>query len=147
MFFKGIYDKTSTYFSNLINKIYSELSHLLTKLDKRITVIQRENEEEKVREKERIQEKIREEQREKEKIVAMEHCSKMDDLKMVAQTLCSAKKNLIEEIKSAMKCLSSVEEELKRVKSDAVNLQSLNKSIESEFSRIEATYFQKKSVV
>ena len=49
MFFKGIYDKTSTYFSNLINKIYSELSHLLTKLDKRITVIQRENEEEKVR--------------------------------------------------------------------------------------------------
>ena len=65
---------------------------------------------------------------------------------MVAQTLCSAKKNLIEEIKSAMKCLSSVEEELKRVKSDAVNLQSLNKSIESEFMRIEATYFQKKSV-
>ena len=61
MFFKGIYDKTSTYFSNLINKIYSELSHLLTKLDKRITVIQRENEEEKVREKERIQEKVREE--------------------------------------------------------------------------------------
>ena len=42
MFFKGIYDKTSTYFSNLINKIYSELSHLLTKLDKRITNIQRE---------------------------------------------------------------------------------------------------------
>ena len=41
MFFKGIYDKTSTYFSNLVNKIYSELSHLLTRLDKRITVIQR----------------------------------------------------------------------------------------------------------
>jgi hypothetical protein len=41
MFFKGIYDKTSTYFSNLVNKIYSELSHLLTKLDKRITSIQR----------------------------------------------------------------------------------------------------------
>ena len=51
MFFKGIYDKTSTYFSNLVNKIYSELSHLLTKLDKRITVIQRENEEDKQREK------------------------------------------------------------------------------------------------
>ena len=51
MFFKGIYDKTSTYFSNLVNKIYSELSHLLTKLDKRITVIQREQEEEKIREK------------------------------------------------------------------------------------------------
>ncbi len=54
MFFKGIYDKTSTYFSNLINKIYSELSHLLTKLDKRITVIQKENEEEKEKERERV---------------------------------------------------------------------------------------------
>ena len=51
MFFKGIYDKTSIYFSNLSNKIYSELSHLLTKLDKKITIIQRENEEEKIREK------------------------------------------------------------------------------------------------
>jgi hypothetical protein len=50
MFFKGIYDKTSTYFSNLVNKIYSELSHLLTKLDKRITHIQRENEDEKIKE-------------------------------------------------------------------------------------------------
>ena len=63
MFFKGIYDKTSTYFSNLVNKIYSELSHLLTKLDKRITVIQRENEEEKQKEKEHVEQKIREEKR------------------------------------------------------------------------------------
>ena len=47
MFFKGIYDKTGVYFSNLTNKIYSELSHLLTKLDKRITVIQREAQEQK----------------------------------------------------------------------------------------------------
>lgn len=42
MFFKGIYDKTFAYFSNLINKIYSELTHLLTRLDKRITTIQKE---------------------------------------------------------------------------------------------------------
>lgn len=41
MFFKGIYDKTQTYFTNLTNKIYSELAHLLTKLDKRITIIQK----------------------------------------------------------------------------------------------------------
>lgn len=47
MFFKGIYDKTGIYFSNLTNKIYSELTHLITKLDKRITVIQREVHEEK----------------------------------------------------------------------------------------------------
>lgn len=63
MFFKGIYDKTSTYFSNLINKIYSELSHLLTKLDKRITVIQREQHEEKQKEKETEELKQREVQR------------------------------------------------------------------------------------
>jgi DNA repair exonuclease SbcCD ATPase subunit len=147
MFFKGIYDKTSTYFSNLINKIYSELSHLLTKLDKRITVIQKENEEEKERERERVEQRIREEKREQEKIVAMEHCSKMDDLKVVAQTLVSSKRNLIEEIKSAMRCLASVEEELRRVKSDALSLQSLNKEIETEFTRIEQTYFTKKPVV
>ena len=136
MFFKGIYDKTNIYFSNLVNKIYSELSHLLTKLDKRITVIQKENEEEKERERERIEQRMREEKREQEKIVAMEHCSKMDDLKVVAQTLVSSKRNLIEEIKSAMRCLASVEEELRRVKSDAMSLQSLNKEIETEFTRI-----------
>jgi hypothetical protein len=63
MFFKGIYDKTSTYFSNLINKIYSELSHLLTKLDKRITVIQREQQEEVQKKKEAEEQKKREVQR------------------------------------------------------------------------------------
>lgn len=146
MFFKGIYDKTNIYFSNLVNKIYSELSHLLTKLDKRITVIQKENEEEKERERERVEQRMREEKREQEKIVAMEHCSKMDDLKVVAQTLVSSKRNLIEEIKSAMRCLASVEEELKRVKTDAMSLQSLNKEIETEFTRIEQTYFTKKPV-
>lgn len=47
LFFKGIYDKTSSYFSNLRNKIYSELTHLLTKFDKRITTIQKEEQENK----------------------------------------------------------------------------------------------------
>lgn len=41
MFFKSIYDKTSTYFSNLVNKIYSELSHLLIKMDNRIMKVQK----------------------------------------------------------------------------------------------------------
>lgn len=41
MFFKGIYDKTATYFSNLVNKIYSELSHLLVKMDTRIMKVQK----------------------------------------------------------------------------------------------------------
>jgi hypothetical protein len=41
MFFKNIYDKTATYFSNLVNKIYSELSHLLVKMDNRIMKVQK----------------------------------------------------------------------------------------------------------
>jgi len=41
MFFKDIYDKTEQYYSNVINKIYSELSPLLVKLDKDIIEIQR----------------------------------------------------------------------------------------------------------
>lgn len=54
MFFKSIYDKTSVYFSNLTNKIYAQLTHLITHLDKRIVHIQREvqEEKEKVKEKE-----------------------------------------------------------------------------------------------
>ncbi len=46
MFFKNIYDKTATYFSNLVNKIYSELSHLLVKMDNRIIKVQKEEQEE-----------------------------------------------------------------------------------------------------
>ena len=51
MFFKGIYDKTATYFSNLVNKIYSELSHLLVKMDTRIMKVQKEEQEELERQK------------------------------------------------------------------------------------------------
>lgn len=45
MFFKGIYDKTETYFSNLINKTYSELSLVLNKLDAKIIRLQKEEQE------------------------------------------------------------------------------------------------------
>ena len=45
-----------------------------------------------------------------------------------------------------MKCLASVEEEVKSVKKDAVNLKKLSKEIDSEFERIEVTYFTKKTV-
>ena len=77
----------------------------------------------------------------------MEHCSKMEELKVTSKAITQAKKNLLEEIKSALKCLNSVEEELKRVKEDAIALQNLNKSIEEDFMRIETNYFQKKSVM
>ena len=39
-----------------------------------------------------------------------------------------------------------MEEELRRVKSDAMSLQSLNKEIDTEFNRIEQTYFTKKPI-
>ena len=51
MFFKGIYDKTATYFSNLINKIYTELSHLLVKMDHRILKVQKDEQQDMERKK------------------------------------------------------------------------------------------------
>ncbi len=46
MFFKGIYDKTDTYFSNLINKTYAELTQVLNKMDAKIIRYQKEEQEE-----------------------------------------------------------------------------------------------------
>lgn len=69
----------------------------------------------------------------------------MDDLKLVAQNLVANKKNLIEEIKAAMRALGTVEEELRRVKVDAVNLKKMSKEIDHEFERIDTTYFQRKA--
>lgn len=46
MFFKGIYDKTDTYFSNLINKTYAELTQVLNKMDAKIMRYQKEEQEE-----------------------------------------------------------------------------------------------------
>ena len=43
-----------------------------------------------------------------------------------------------------MRTLNSVEEELRKVKVDAVNLKKLSKEIDTEFERIEVTYFQRK---
>lgn len=34
MFFKNIYDKTEAYYTNLLNKIYSEISPLMAHYDK-----------------------------------------------------------------------------------------------------------------
>ena len=70
----------------------------------------------------------------------------MDQLKVVAQNLTNNKKNLIEEIKAAMRSLSTVEDELRKIKVDAVNLKKLSKEIDNEFERIEVTYLQRKVV-
>jgi hypothetical protein len=57
----------------------------------------------------------------------MEHCSKMDDLKVVAKTLLTTKRSLIEEIKSAMRSLQTAEEEIRSVKRDAITLKNTSK--------------------
>ena len=67
MFFKNIYDKTATYFSNLVNKIYSELSHLLVKMDTRIMKVQKEEQEELERQKQMQRRKQLQQQRERER--------------------------------------------------------------------------------
>jgi hypothetical protein len=46
-----------------------------------------------------------------------------------------------------MRCLAAVEEELRRVKQDAMGLQNMNRQMEMEFNRIEDTYFTKKAVM
>ena len=98
------------------------------------------------KEKEKKELKVREEKREQEKIIALEHCNKMDGLKIVAQNLISSKKSLIEEIKAAMRSLGSVEEEIRKIKVDAVNLKKMSKEVDQEFERIDQTYFQKKVI-
>jgi len=65
MFFKNIYDKTATCFSNLVNKIYSELSHLLVKMDNRIMKVQKEEQEEVERQRQVQRRRELQEQREK----------------------------------------------------------------------------------
>ena len=67
MFFKNIYDKTATYFSNLVNKIYSELSHLLIKMDNRIMKVQKEQQEEMERQSQIHRRKQLQEQRQRDR--------------------------------------------------------------------------------
>ena len=51
----------------------------------------------------------------------------MDDLKVVAKTLLTTKRSLIEEIKSTMRSLQTAEEEIKSVKRDAITLKNASK--------------------
>lgn len=75
----------------------------------------------------------------------MEHCDKMEELKMIAHNLCANKKSLVEEIKAAMRALASVEEELRKVKVDAVGLKKLSKEVDQEFERMDVTFFSRSS--
>lgn len=53
---------------------------------------------------------------------------------------------ILAELKRALEGLNGVEYELQRIKSEALNLQDFNKKIESDFMRIEETYFSKSRV-
>lgn len=81
MFFKGIYDKTDTYFSNLINKTYSELSLVLNKLDAKIIRLQKEEQEELERKQLLLKRKEIQNQREREKFETMKQIKEINDLR------------------------------------------------------------------
>ena len=81
MFFKGIYDKTSTYFSNLVNKIYTELSHLLIKMDNRILKVQKDEQQELERKRQMEKKKDLDEKRRKNQMEIYEKVNKLQDLK------------------------------------------------------------------
>ena len=81
MFFKGIYDKTATYFSNLVNKIYSQLSHLLVKMDNKIMSVQKEEQEELERQRQQQKRKELQEQREHERNEMLQHVQRFEQLR------------------------------------------------------------------
>ena len=58
----------------------------------------------------------------------------------------ASKMEILAELKRALEGLNGVEYELQRIKSEALNLQDFNKKIESDFMRIEETYFSKSRV-
>lgn len=66
MFFKDIYDKTDQYYSNIVNKIYAEVSPLLVRLDKEIVAIQKVEQER--AEQQRILDELRQEAHKKEQL-------------------------------------------------------------------------------
>ena len=86
MFFKDIYDKTDQYYSNVLNKIYSELSPLLVKLDKDITEIQKIEEERTIQQRLIDQLRREHEQRELEAKKALEKSqSEANQLKQLSE--------------------------------------------------------------
>ena len=115
-------------------------------MDITLNKIHKENEEQQRKERQLLKKKIQQEKRESQRLAAERHCLKMDDLKVVAQGLFTEKKGVVGQLKKAVTCLTSVEEELKRIRKEAMNLRDLNKHIEDEFTRIEASYFDKKAV-
>lgn len=143
MFFKAIYDKTATYFSNLVNKIYSELSHLLVKMDNRIIKVQKEEQEEAERQRQIQRRKELQEQREKERQEMAKQMEKMKELKNEITQMSSSSRSMIDSLSETMGYLNSLEEEFMKLKQDAGKLETMNKDMCANINRIEATYVKK----
>lgn len=122
MFFKNIYDKTATYFSNLVNKIYSELSHLLVKMDNRIMKVQKEEQEEVERQRQVQRRKELQEQREKERQEMVKQMEKMKELKNEITQMGNSSRSMIDSLSDTMNYLNSLEEEFVKLKQDANKL-------------------------
>lgn len=143
MFFKGIYDKTATYFSNLVNKIYSELSHLLVKMDNRIMTVQKEEQEELERQRQAQKRKELHEQREKEKNEMMTQLRKMEELKSEVTQMGSTSHAALRSLDDTLNYLNSLEDEFNRLKQDCSKLQNMNRDMQGNLTKIENTYIRR----
>lgn len=143
MFFKGVYDKTATYFSNLVNKIYSEMSHLLVKMDNRILKVQKEEQEDEERRRQAQRRKELQEQRERERQEMAKQMEKMKELKNEITQMSSSSRSMIDSLSDTMNYLNSLEEEFLKLKQDANKLEAMNKDMYSNITRIETTYVKK----
>jgi len=108
MFFKSVYDKTATYFSNLVNKIYSELSHLLVKMDNRILKVQKEEQEEAERQRQVQRRKELQEQRERERQEMTKQMEKMKELKNEITQMSSSSRSMIDSLGDTMNYLNAL---------------------------------------
>ncbi len=145
MFFKAIYDKTATYFSNMVNKIYSELSHLLVKMDNRIMKVQKEEQEDIERQRQLQRRKELQEQREKERQEMARQMDKMKELKTEITQMGNSSRSMVDSLAETMNYLNSLEEEFLKLKQDANKLENMNKEMYSNLTRIETSYTKKVS--
>lgn len=133
IFFKGIYDKTETYFSNLINKTYSELSIVLNKLDTKIIRLQKEEQEELERRQLLLRRKEIQNQREREKFQTMKQIKQINELRTNINQMSKSSLSIIKSMGDTLNFLNNLEQEFVTLKSDASRLKVINNELNEEF--------------
>ena len=146
MFFKGIYDKTDTYFSNLINKTYSELSHVLNKLDAKIIRLQKEEQEELERRQLLLKRKEIQNQREREKFETMKQIKQINELRGQISEMGKSSYTMIKSLGDTLSFLTSLEEEFINLRTDTSKLKVVNHELNEEFQNFSALHLRKQTV-